>query len=761
MGYKRVQYNCLYLLFASLFLLFTALAAQATTLPDSVDQALQSNPQLQSLIYNQRALEYDLKQAKGGYFPTIDLLLGYGTGQFSDDFTRRSDTDPDDDDWKSRSNASIELTQKIYDGGETADRVSISEAQLSSADYWTKATAQNVALEAITAHLNVFKHHELISLAEKNLQIHHNFYQSLADRERAGTGSLADVSQVQARLARAESTLYLSQADFYRISAEYIKVAGVAPKNLTYAADPDTVPSELATILQRLQQHNPELLAVSEEIKEANSRLTLARVNYKPKIDLELSSHYADNVDANESWQNSNTAMLNLRWNLFKGGQDKAGVSSALQHKRQSQSKRAAKLAELTAEAESTWAEYTSLRRQKAAYLDAVKYSRKTFEAYLKQFSFSQRSLLDVLSAENEYFQSAVRLIRVDINATLSAYHLLALSGDIRPSACTDTVPDFYHQLTQSLPMGNGSAVKPESTPPSATKPTDEQQIQRFVKTWVNAWQGRDITTYLRSYSDDFRPLDGKTHQQWQEQRINELTDTTSFELEISELNILKRTDSLYLARFIQSYRSNQQKDVVKKELLLEDSGDDWSILREQSQPVPQSDNETAAPEEAILPDAAIAALSADLTLPKTLKIGPCLNRGEVNRAEEILDRHKIDYHLSTGSGQVAMTHLREGIYPAAVAQKRLKTLKQMDVSASVVRKGKQLAVYVGSFHEEARATNFAEVLKQKKIEVTQIRAKAELSGKILTTKPLQQNVATEIAAELKTAHLPVTIFQQ
>ena len=107
------------------------------------------------------------------------------------------------------------------------------------------------------------------------------------------------------------------------------------------------------------------------------------------------------------------------------------------------------------------------------------------------------------------------------------------------------------------------------------------------------------------------------------------------------------------------------------------------------------------------------------------------------------------------------MTHLREGIYPAAVAQKRLKTLKQMDVSASVVRKGKQLAVYVGSFHEEARATNFAEVLKQKKIEVTQIRAKAELSGKILTTKPLQQNVATEIAAELKTAHLPVTIFQQ
>ncbi|MCK5915792.1 MAG: TolC family protein, partial [Deltaproteobacteria bacterium] len=58
-----------------ILLLITVASARATTLSQSVEQALQSNPQLQALIYNQRAIEYDLKQAKGGYLPTVNLLL--------------------------------------------------------------------------------------------------------------------------------------------------------------------------------------------------------------------------------------------------------------------------------------------------------------------------------------------------------------------------------------------------------------------------------------------------------------------------------------------------------------------------------------------------------------------------------------------------------------------------------------------------------------------------------------------------------------
>jgi outer membrane protein TolC len=58
-----------------------------------------------------------------------------------------------------------------------------------------------------------------------------------------------------------------------------------------------------------------------------------------------------------------------------------------------------------------------------------VDYSRKTFDAYLKQFSVSRRSLLDVLIVENDGFQSAVQLSTVGTNETIAAYRILKLMG--------------------------------------------------------------------------------------------------------------------------------------------------------------------------------------------------------------------------------------------------------------------------------------------------------------------------------------------
>jgi adhesin transport system outer membrane protein len=443
-------------IYFTLFLLTIGLApeicmAEGTSLHQSVEQALISNPQLQALNYNRQAVQYDLRQAWGGYLPTVDISLGYGLEQHSDAFTRRSNTEPGDEDWDTRSDATLRLTQPIYDGGDVGSQVSIQKASLDAADYQLKAAMLSVTVDTITAHLNVLRQQEVVSLAEKNLRIHREIHQSLDERERAGAGSIADVTQVQARLARAESTLSLSKANLKRTIANYTRVVGVTPGNLTYAGVPEPVPQSLEEILRQVEQGNPELLATEAEIIEAESRVSLARTNYKPKIDLELSSNYHDQLEGAESWENTNAAMVNLSWNLYKGGQDLAGTNAALSRKRQSRSKRAAKWAELTEATETAWANYLSLQQQKASYLDEVKYSRMTFDAYLKQFSVSQRSLLDVLSAENEYFQSAVQLMTADVNETIAAYQLLSLTGTIQPTRFSDSLPDFYQEMNHSL----------------------------------------------------------------------------------------------------------------------------------------------------------------------------------------------------------------------------------------------------------------------------------------------------------------------
>ncbi len=412
----------------------TIAVAGATTLYQSVEQALSTNPELQTLAHNSQALQHDLEQSRGAYLPTVDMSLGYGLEQHSDGATRKSSSNPSDTDWDPRTDADLRLTQLIYDGGETGSQVSIQQALLDSGNYQLQAGTQAIALDAVTAHLNVYLQRELVALAEKNLKIHRDIYQSLAEREQAGAGSISDVTQVQARLARAESTLYLSQAELKRAIANYTRVVGTRPGELTDAGVPEALPQTLEEALERTEQKNPELLAFDAEIVEADSRYTLARSNYQPKIDLELSSRYNDQLEGNSSWQNTNAAMLVLRWNLYKGGQDKAGVKSAFSRKYQSRSRRTAKLDELMEETRTVWANYLALKQQKVAFRDAVNYSRKTFDAYLKQFSVSRRTMLDVLIVENDGFQSAVQLATVSTNETIAAYRILKLMGALQVS---------------------------------------------------------------------------------------------------------------------------------------------------------------------------------------------------------------------------------------------------------------------------------------------------------------------------------------
>jgi adhesin transport system outer membrane protein len=424
-----------------------------TTIHMSVERAISGSPELQALEYNRQALAHDLKRSRSGWLPTIDLTLGYGVDQHSDQTTRAEGADPGDDDWDSREQATLRMTQKIFDGGETGGQVRIGKAKLDSASYHIQAAIQAITLDAVTAHLNVLRQRRLVALSEKNLKAHRDIHRLLAEREQAGAGSIADVTQVRARMAHAESTLHSNRADLGYAYANYVRLTGVSPGTLAYAGGPDTLPQTLDEALINAKQMNPELLAFKAAIAEAHSNLVLARSKFKPKLDLELSSRYNNQMDGEPSWESTHAAMLILSWNMYSGGRDKAGVDAAISRKHKIHSQQATKWIELKETISSSWAKHLSLQNQKQTTRDAAQFSRKTLDAYLHQFSVSQRTLLDVLIAQNEFYQSAAQLVNVYIDETIEAYRILSLIGSLQipPSADACEDAEEFKNLSQSI----------------------------------------------------------------------------------------------------------------------------------------------------------------------------------------------------------------------------------------------------------------------------------------------------------------------
>lgn len=462
--------------------------AQETTLFKSIEQAIAYSPELQAVKYNREAIDNDIRQIRANYYPNLDVLLGYGLEQHSDKITRLPDSQPSDSDWDPRTDATLRLTQQIYDWGETGHRVGIEKKRLDSAQFQIQDVIQSITLDAIIAHLDVYRQRELVSLAEQDLKIHREILKALSEIEQSGAGDIGDVSQTKARTALAETVLLASKDDLQRASANYVRVVGVEPGELAYAEVPAAMPKSLEEALKMTEAHNPELMALRADVKAATGRIDLARSIYKPKFNLELSTSYHDQLEGDPSWQHTSDAMVVMRWNFYSGGRNKARINSALSRKNERSSfldDQKLKLLEQTSE---TWSAYQALQRQRTAYRSAVDSSKKTFYAYKTQFIVSRRSrrsLLDVLNVEKEYFQYSRQLVSASVGEIISAYRILKLGGELEIQKLPEVkkTPEGLHGLSEGIVLPAAARSSPPEpraeSPRMAASPVQQSTVEK------------------------------------------------------------------------------------------------------------------------------------------------------------------------------------------------------------------------------------------------------------------------------------------
>lgn len=437
----RLLPGCFSLIVLSTVFFLTAASsgfAANISIYDSVEKSLRHDPRIKSSAYGIEAAEFELKKERSFYLPRVDMTLGYGLEQHSDKFTRRSGARPSDSDWDPLGDASLRITQRLYDGGELRQRVSIQQTMFDVAGLKSQGIRNLVVLDTIDAHLSVLRHREVAALATRNYEAHQHIVQQLKEREQAGTGSIADVAQAQSRFSQARAALSIAEKDLHLAQTTYSRLTDSrpAPELFGYQVCHDMFPSTLEQALDLAKRLNPELKVADAGIIEAEAQEKLSRSAYRPKVELQLRSRYNDQIEGSSSWENTNDIMMNLNWNLFSGGHDRAMTAVAMARRNQARADRENVLKELYEQIAIIWSTYQSLDDHRRILAEAIDYSGSALDAYIQQFSVSQRSLLELLDAQNNYFQTATQLIHVSINRDLAGYELLGLIGSINVSQC-------------------------------------------------------------------------------------------------------------------------------------------------------------------------------------------------------------------------------------------------------------------------------------------------------------------------------------
>ncbi|TWX65025.1 TolC family outer membrane protein [Colwellia sp. C1TZA3] len=428
---RLVQKKVIVLLSASMFV---PMLANAQSLEQAIAYSLDTHPDIRTAYAQFKVVETQVEQAEAGYFPTIDLTAGIGY-EYTDSPSTRSSTA--DTETLNRRELGLSLKQNLFSGFHTSSEVSRASSSTIAEQWRLYSKAEDVALEVSRVYVDLIKNEQLVGLSEKNLVSHQKIYEQIKLRTESGLGSSADLSQINGRLASAQSNLIAAKNNYLDSKAMFYRVIAQRPDNLVIPyPDSALFPENKNAGLKKALKNNAVIKAAANDISAANYQYTSAKSTFYPKVSFVIEANSDNNLDGIQSSafdsngeSNQVLAMVRFSYNIFSGGKDKAHAKESAYKVNQAKDLNVSAHRQVEEGYMLSWNAFEQLNLQKKYIKMHVIAAKETQSNYQQQFRIGQRSLLDLLDTENELYQSRIDFLGVEMTEITAQYRVLHAMG--------------------------------------------------------------------------------------------------------------------------------------------------------------------------------------------------------------------------------------------------------------------------------------------------------------------------------------------
>ena len=404
--------------------------ANSQSLEQAVAFTLDGHPEIRAAFTRFKVNEEQIGQAKSGYLPTLDLTGGIGY-EYTDSPSTRSDDDNDSGTASLvRRELGLSLKQSLFSGFSTSSEVDRTSYATSAEQWRLQSLAEDITLEVIRVYVDLIRTKELVSLSERNLQSHIDIQKQIKERTDSGFSSKADLSQIDGRLANAQSNLIAAKNNYLDSKTKFYRVVDQAPEDLVIPVpDASMLPKTEEQGLEVALRSHPAISASSNDILSATAQYESSKSVYYPEVNIEIDTNFNNNIDGVEDENNDLTAMLRFRYNLFSGGKDNAYSRETAYKLNEAKALNMGAHREVKEGFILSWNAFELLNEQKKYIQMHVVASKSTQADYKEQFKIGQRSLLDLLDTENELFQSRRDFLEAEFSEITAQYRILHSMG--------------------------------------------------------------------------------------------------------------------------------------------------------------------------------------------------------------------------------------------------------------------------------------------------------------------------------------------
>jgi adhesin transport system outer membrane protein len=399
---------------------------QALSLEQVVEHTLKTNPELLSSRQQLLSRESEIRGAKAGFLPSLDLELGIGREGTESPATGGDEVE------LTRTESALRLRQLVYDGSATASEVDRQKARYNSQLFETVAQEETIAFRVSEVYVNALRQSELLQLLGSSLDIHQNIYDQMSLRADAGVGSRSDLDQIAARLALAKSNYIVGQNNLQDAVSNFYGVVGYLPESSTMTRpSPMTLTDKLESSLQMAFDNNPQLKSADADIEAAQAQYRASKSSFYPTLTLEGDRTYNEDIDGVEGVNEDWVIALRLRYNIYRGGGDSARKSQTADLIGEAQEIRATTKRQVEEGLRLSWSAFDFTSQQIEFLTSYVESVVATREAYLKQFKIGKRSLLDLLNTENEVLDAKSSYLNTDYDRMLAQFRVVRAEGNL------------------------------------------------------------------------------------------------------------------------------------------------------------------------------------------------------------------------------------------------------------------------------------------------------------------------------------------
>jgi adhesin transport system outer membrane protein len=327
-----------------------------------------------------------------------------------------------------RTDALLNVRQPLIDFGAGANKVRAAGARLRAASADLQASADQVALQTIAAWYDVFGYGVLVDLSQSSIDGQKGLRTLVEERVRQGASAEGDLARIDSYVAQSQTRLAQYQRLLDNARARFEELSGKpTPLRLERAPLPGQAMMSRDMAEFAAGRDVPQVRSADAQADAARLEARAAKQSQLPQVSVGID---AGRYGVFENAKDYDVrGLVLLQQHLFGGGHVRTSQYEARSNAAAAHADRVRE--EAVRDAAIAWSDVEALQRQLDSLQSAYVAGRRSRDVIVARFLASRGTYLDVIAADDAYFEDATAYVQALMELDAARYVLLSRTGGL------------------------------------------------------------------------------------------------------------------------------------------------------------------------------------------------------------------------------------------------------------------------------------------------------------------------------------------